>query len=467
MTDENPDATDVPNYVSPDDPGHPAFVAAVRDVRRRSLPPPPERAASAPVAAASRAPSVPVAAAVIIGGPAASADAHPIRTGAVRDDAAKEVFVYGKAQVMAVFANPDGNYTVTGYGERSHKGFGEFFLGLDAGDEYERQSRDINAAIQSITAEEGFTLGLDGARAAYRTLNGAAAKGGTSLFGRIAGMFRSAPKPKPQAAEDVSTQMLAAVSKTLFGIPDEDLIVTGPIRFSPGAPGHCPGDFAVVSASLFKPEPKPEVAGFGAYLGGLLARQTATVVARLRAAGTPPPGRLTKVLFDTIPPEEDDRLVRTLIGAMMGLLPTVDGNLIKVMNGLQENGQIPGLKRRIAALGAEPGYEQVKGVLKSAVYRAMQQDPVPEEVWRIAAHEHVISGDMPVRVKKGDKVVVSIESATRADLEKGEEGIEDVSPIFGGLKTGKGRRPVHGCPGHAMALGVIYGTVAVILQQPD
>lgn len=444
MTDKNPDATsasNAPNDVSSEIPDHAALEAAVRQSTRRSLP-----------------------------APAASAKAHSIKTGAERKDN-KTVIVYGKAQVMAVFANLDGNYTVKGYGERSHKGFGDFFLGMDASDEYDLQSRDINKAIQSITAEEGFALGLEGGRAAYGTANGGATKGGTSLFGQMFSFLRKASKTKAsktkeaeKRVEESSVDMLAAVATTLFGIPDGDLIITGPPRHDQGAPSRCPGDFNMVSGSLFKPEPEAGVAYLGKEQGKLLAKQTATLVARLRAAKTPPPGRLTRVLFDTIPPEDDDRLVRTLIGTMMGLLPTIQFNLVAVMTGLEGSGEIPRLRAKIAALGADPSYEQVHGMLKSAVYKAMQQEPTPEEVWRIAAHDHVISGETDVEVKKGDMVVVSIERATNADIKK---KIEDISPIFGGLRTGRGRRPIHGCPGYAMAMGVIYGAVTVILQQPD
>ncbi|MFT6228674.1 MAG: hypothetical protein ACJARE_003092 [Paracoccaceae bacterium] len=443
MTDENPDATKATNHlnllnadiITLDD-----IIAAGESVSRRSLPPPAASAAGAPVAAASR------------------AAMDPIKVGASRDEDKKRVVVDGKAQVRAVFANLGNNYTVKGYGERSRKGFGDFFLGMDAGPERDSQSHDINKAIQSITAEEGFTLGLKATRAAYDTLDDEATNDRTWLE-QVSDTFKRAPM---HAFDAVSSYMVAAVTKDLFGIPDGELIVTAPSRSNLTAPSCCPYDFKVVSASLFKPDPDPDVVSGGPYLGQLLAKQTATLVARLRAAKTPPPGRLMQVLFDKIPPVEDDRLVRTLIGTMMGLLPTIDGNLIEVMNGLQKNGEIPGLKAKIADMGTELSYDHVRDLLKPAVYKAMQQIPVPEAVWRIAAHDHVISGEKQVVVKKGDMVVVDIASATNADL---KDNIADVSAIFGGLRTGKGKRPTHACPGYEMAMGIIYGAVAVMLQR--
>jgi hypothetical protein len=455
MTADHSDATDAPTSSASAAIDRAAIDAAVRDCRRRSAS---VHDAPAYEAAAMVEEAAPVPAAARV----AEAPGHPVKVGAMRVDD-RRVFVHGKSQVMAVFANPDGNYSVKGYGDRSQKAFGAFFLGMDAGAEYDRQSRDINAAIESITAEEGFALGRDGARAALQALNGGAGGGG-SFLGRLIGLFRSAPKAPARPVHDVSTLMLAEVTKALFGIPDGDLIVTGPPGFHPHAPSLCPGDFAPVSGFLFRPDPGDGLAFAGPALGKLLAAQVGTLVARLRAAGTPPPGRLTRVLFDTIPPEEDDRLVRTLIGTMMGLLPTIDGNLIEIMNGLRESGEIPALKAEIAALGANPGYDRVRGALKPAVFAAMQKKPVPEEVWRVAAHDHVISGDNPVAVKKGDMVVLSIESATRADL---AAGTADVSAVFGGMRKGKGRRPTHGCPGYAMAMGIIFGAVAVILNETD
>lgn len=487
MTGSNPDANKAikaPKPIGPNDPDYADVVAAVAETRRLSQPvpsaaagPAPSRGRpaaamimrdDAPVAAASRQ-DRPVAAASRERPPVAAvsaAAAHGIATGAARVNE-KRIVVDGKAQVMAVFANPDGNYTVTGYGERSSKSFGDFFLGMDAGPEYDRQAADINAAIQKITVEEGFDLGRDGARAAYKTLNGGKAESGGSLLGRIFGAFRSAPVAGPAPAVDVvSSHMLADVTKALFGIPDEKFIVTGVIGDTEVSrpPSACPADFTPLSASLFWPDPGPRLARGGEVLGQLLAYQTAQLVAKLRATGAPPPGRLTKVLFDTIPPEDDARLVRTLIGTMMGLLPTINGNLVEVMNKLHADNEVPALRAAIARLGADPSYAAVYDILKPLVYAAMQQNPVPKEVWRIAAKDHVISGETEISVKKGDMVVVSIKKATKADHKK---KVVDVSAIFGGMRTGKGRRPTHGCPGYAAAMGIIFGALSVILIQDD
>src|ERR1043165_491762 len=88
-------------------------------------------------------------------------------TGASRDDFG--VMVTGKDLVMQVYLNAEHNYSVQGYAERTRKCYGEIYLALDKGSEYDRQATIPNRAIGSVSREDAFALTLDIARRAVAT----------------------------------------------------------------------------------------------------------------------------------------------------------------------------------------------------------------------------------------------------------------------------------------------------------
>jgi hypothetical protein len=192
--------------------------------------------------------------------PQAAPQAAPQRTktgGPGAERSADGVLVYGKKEVMSVFANVDGNCTVKGYGARSAKCFGEFFLSLDDGPEYRKQSSAINAAISALTGPDGFRMGLEHTRAAL-----------------------AVPSDPPKKTEDVSTDMLAGVAAELFGIPDGELITAGKTGLHTLDHGVCPGDCAPLSGYIFRPEPDEMITRYGPIPGHLLLKQTKTLIAR-------------------------------------------------------------------------------------------------------------------------------------------------------------------------------------------
>ena len=73
-----------------------------------------------------------------------------------------DVVVGTKDLVMKVFLDTDENYSVAGYNVRASNSFGEIYLGLDKGPEYDRQSTKVNEAIQRITGAEAFGLYVAG-----------------------------------------------------------------------------------------------------------------------------------------------------------------------------------------------------------------------------------------------------------------------------------------------------------------
>lgn len=343
------------------------------------------------------------------------------------------VLVYGKDRVMEVYQNAEGNYSVTGYARRSRRCFGDFFLGMDAGPEYDRQSSAINKAIGAISAEEGFALAME------------------VVTGLLPGL-----KGDPVDAQKVTDAMLAGICKPLFGLPDEHFIISGGISFHLFPPGRCPGDYAPLSGYLFLPDPGVALTLGGVAFGHILKEQTDKYVAGVRKKGGEAPGQLAKVLFETIPEAEDDLLSRTLIGIMMGLLPTIEGNMVKVLEGLHASGAYFDLMHKIGQLPAPATFPAALAILQDPMFMAMQEDPMPPAVWRTAVKDHELGG---VPVKAGEKVTVAIKSATQEDLKAGRIG---VSAVFGGDRSAD-PHPLHACPGYELSIGLMIGTLTALM----
>jgi hypothetical protein len=150
---------------------------------------------------------------------------------------------------------------------------------------------------------------------------------------------------------------------------------------------------------------------------------------------------------------------RTLVGTLMGMLPTVDGNLRSTLNEWLQDGSFWRLRELLRDLPATPTLAQAAQRLRVPLVRSMQLRPMPELVWRTVApgKAHALG---PVKVKPGDRIVVAIVSATQQTL---AAGADDVFPVFGGDR-GAAAAPLHACPGQAAGMGLLLGTVCALLQ---
>jgi cytochrome P450 len=348
------------------------------------------------------------------------------------------VEVTSKALLMATLLDVAENESVCGYAKRFNTSFGQIYLGMDKGPEYDSQATLVNKAIGELTESESFNLALNETRKALSTLN----------------------DPAAFNIQDVSDQVLAGVCTAWFDLPDGDTMQAGGFQLllSLVAKARCPGDFSLPSGYVFTPNPDFLFVLYGERLGHILKDAALEFVAKRRAPANPPVGVLSKAIFAAFPksPEQDDVLARTVVGVMMGFLPTTSGNLVAAVTGWQKDGTYASLKRQFAN-GAEPDlYLRACAVLLPPLIQAMQLNPTPPAVWRTALRDHVVGG---CPVKKGEKVVLSIVSATRGDL---AAKTEDVFPVFGGDRR-QTPHPTHACPGYAAAIGVLLGVLAGLM----
>ena len=159
-----------------------------------------------------------------------------------------------------------------------------------------------------------------------------------------------------------------------------------------------------------------------------------------------------RAIFDAFSIEEDDLIVRTIIGTMMGMLPMVYLNVVLALTQWRanDNAGLNGLRALLKQEDGKAGYERARQILLGPLMRAMQRTLMPPRVWRIVAGDHELGGRC---LRKGNTVDVNISMATNEDLER---GVTDVTAVFGGDRSSS-PHPTHACPGFQAALGIMLG----------
>jgi hypothetical protein len=322
------------------------------------------------------------------------------------------------------------------------KSIGPIYLGMDWGPEYEKLSTAANAAIGRVTRKEAFEFALKETRTALAAL----------------------PDPGAFDIQAISDTVLAAVCAHWFDVPDGDFVKAGGFRLSNiFPPGRCPGDYTPPSAYIFHPDPDVLLTFLGQRTGQILREAVGKLVATRRGAGNPPQGALSRAFFEIFPnsPADDDLLARVIIGAMMGMLPTVNGNLVATVKTWQKSQTLLVLHAKLKSSSQTDEFLRAHEVIEQPLSETMQMMPTPDAVWRTAVKEHTLGSKNPVQVHPGDKIYISIIQAMQEDL---RAGITDVCPVFGGNRRAS-PHPTHACPGFEMAMGVLLGITTAVVEQ--
>jgi hypothetical protein len=351
------------------------------------------------------------------------------------------VVVTSKELVMQVFLNADGNYTVGGYQTRMTRSIGPIYLGMDWGPEYEQLSTRANAAIGTVTRKEAFDFALQTTRAALAAL----------------------PDPAAFDIQEITDTVLAAVCTHWFDVPDGHFVKQGGFALSNALPPPvCPADYTYPSAYIFHPDPDLLLTSLGERTGKMLREAVGNLLTSMRDAGKRPQGALSSAFWDIFPdPKDNDLLARVIIGAMMGMLPTVNGNLTGTVKGWQRSATFLTLQGKLKISTQTDDFARATEVVEQPMQEAMQMAPTPDAVWRTAVKEHTLGSKNPVQVHPGDKICVNILQATQGDL---RTGVTDICPIFGGNRKAS-PHPTHACPGFEMAMGVLLGTIYGVVDQ--
>ena len=380
------------------------------------------------------------------------------------------VLAASHAHAMAVLTDPQVNYSVAGYRERTAPTLGDIFLGLDdqgPGCPYRMKSEKPNQAIQAITQKAAF----DAARQlAATSLDGFIQREKDYALARGESEWQLT-----FGAKEVWDDVLEGLCREWFGLPasgESPFIEPSAFRWDwdPRSAVLYPGNFVSPSRYIFQPQPGHEVRRVGSLHGTTMNAAFRSWVKALRDQGTVPTAPnganapLAQAIFDAFPrPQaggdtenaaQDALVAETLLGALIGFLPTVEGNLRQSLNEWLLDGTFWSLR---AALKTAPSATVIDLTpIEAALHRSMQLRPSPEVVWRRATRAHELGG---VRVENNETVVVAIVSATHELIER---NIDDISPIFGGMRATGG--PTHACPGYAAATATLLGIVTALLE---
>jgi len=358
-------------------------------------------------------------------------------------------------------------YSVSGYHERMKDTIGEIFLGLDdtaPGCPYHQQSEATNKAIGALTKEEAFSI----VRAATSDAINALIKNEIS----IAEEYGEPTWELSLDVKEVVDSALAALCQAWFGLPKEGhpLIQPGGARWDwqAGQPVRYPGHFTAPSRYFFQPHPSETVQKYGSDYGKSLAEKFGEAVKQHRdkvPVFNPPDAPLTKAILDAFPSRQQDQLAgRTMAGALMGFLPTLDGNIRLSLNEWLRDGTFWSLRNQLSQLPAGQELKNAENLLWAPLGRTMQLRPSPELIWRTPTREGLAIGTESVGA--GDRIVLSIVSATQECLEAARiDPDPDVYPIFGEKRIGD--HPTHACPGYNAAIGALLGFMSALMEVKD
>ena len=212
--------------------------------------------------------------------------------------------------------------------------------------------------------------------------------------------------------KDIVDGVLAGLSTEWFGVPDGKHVVGGGWHWRPDDQPTCPGHFHSPSRYMFQPNPGPEAARIGERHG-----EAVKVAVRrlLDAQGNNCKrslGVIGNTLFDAFS-EDKALLTSTLIGVMMGFLPTVDGNIRGALYEWVNSRSLWDHQLAYQADKTEDPFKKACKVLLLPLKKTLLLRPVPELAWRTALVKHSLG---PVEVNPGDRIVVSIVSATQECL---------------------------------------------------
>jgi hypothetical protein len=121
------------------------------------------------------------------------------------------------------------------------------------------------------------------------------------------------------------------------------------------------------------------------------------VVSR-RDPRNPPLGALTRAFFEMYPNSEDnDLLARTIVGIMMGALPTINGNLVTIVKTWMKTSTRMVLQAKLNSSSEKDEFVRAHEVIEQPMQETMQMTPTPDALWRLAVKEQPSEPRIPCR----------------------------------------------------------------------
>lgn len=347
-------------------------------------------------------------------------------------------------------------YSATGYLGRMQYSFGPIFLGSDAGaadGRYERESAFIVDAIRALPVDATYLLARQYTHDRLEHLRNVtvlAAQEAQDEQWRLTFDVR-----------ELLDDLLGRFCERWFGIRSGPALpfdwggldVSLDAHDKPRNPGH----FASPSRYFFQPHPNADVARVGTAHGQALRRAMQTLLDAHDPATENAP-LVKAVRSNPLSTSDPGYAARTLVGVVMGFVPTVDGTLRRILAEWLREGTFWRLRGLCPGI---PDFATASDFLLVDFIRAIQMRAAPELLWRTAAVDHTLgSGEHAVSVHAGDRVVAGLLSATQAHW---QQGSQDFYAVFGGDRNAAGA-PTHACPGTGAAMAMMLGFFAALLE---
>jgi Dyp-type peroxidase family len=366
------------------------------------------------------------------------------------------VLIAERGRVDDALLNVGGNLSVKGYLPRMHDSFGEIYLGLDAQDPaYQRDSVACNDAI----------IGLD-KEAAFKKARESTAKALQALVDEAKGYAQDDGETSWDLTLDVRElvdPLLADFCEEWFGLStDGDFFSRSGYRWDwkEGQPPNYPGHFLAPSRYFFQPRPREEVEKIGKSHGVALKSAMTKFLRDRDDKKIQIKAPVARAILNSKPGQDRDFAARTLVGAVIGFVPTVNGNILRILNEWLREGNLWALRARLDGTAAT-GFLDACNRLRTDFIPAMQLRTAPEVLWRTATVAHTVGeGPHEVEVKCDDVVVISAISATQQSL---QQGTSELYQAFGGNRKAASH-PTHACPGLDPALAVMLGFFSALVE---
>lgn len=366
------------------------------------------------------------------------------------------VLIAERGRVDDALLNTSGNLSVKGYLPRMHDSFGEIFLGLDATDPaYQRDSAACNDAILALDKE-----------AAFKKARESTGKALQALVDEAKDYARDDGESSWDLTLDVRElvdPLLADFCEEWFGLStDGNFFSRGGYRWDwkQDQPPYYPGHFLAPSRYFFQPWPGDEVEKIGKSHGVALKNAMTKFLRDRDDKHIQIAAPVACAILKSQPGADRDFAARTLVGAVIGFVPTVNGNILRVLNEWLREGNLWALRARLSGTEAS-GFLDACNRLGADFIPAMQLRTAPEVLWRTAAVAHTV-GEKPheVEVERDEVVVISGISATQQSLQQGRA---ELYQAFGGNRKAASH-PTHACPGADPALAVMLGFFSALVE---
>jgi deferrochelatase/peroxidase EfeB len=382
----------------------------------------------------------------------------------------------GSRKLVDQVTKNEKDLTITEFLPRMRRSFGELYLGLD-GDQpdgrYEKEAEAANAAVMALAAP----------LANYQSTRQAAEDATLAAIDKLVQMAIDNAKSSGEAQWDLSIDareiidtVLADLCEQFFGLSEhgEYLKRGSAIWDDKGtAKPRYPGHFMAPSRYVFQPHPGPDVKRIASAQGQALSRAMTEYLADPNIGPTITAPVARAVLDSAAAKADPSYAARTLAGILMGFVPTLDGNMRRILVEWAREGSLWTLRsshQRDLAAGVPLDKSGAPALLRQYLHKTLQLRAAPEQLWRTAVTTHRMGErEHVVTLDPGDVVVAGLISANHECLESGDPALHYA---FGGKRQHPVQQPPqeprHACPGAGPALAVLEGFLRglMVCKQP-